>query len=419
MKQPVGLKRGYRTPFVKAEGPFRSLNAVDLSCRLVDGMLDKLDFSQGLIQHVVWGMVIPDPDIYSVAREVVLGSRLDNTVEAYSVSRACATSLQAAACAAMYYNAFPDEKTVALVGGVESFSSVKPVLTEETAAYFKSLAKRGTFWEKLQRALKLPLTKLLPVPPSVSEYSTGLTMGEHCELMVKDFKISRERQDAFALASHKNADRAREYVAHQIVPTDGIIKDSLIRADSSLAALAKLPPVFDKKSGTLTAGNSSPLTDGAAGIYAIAPGAEKTVKPDAHLIDFEFVAVDPMDGLLIGPGKAILRVLHRHNLQWDDIDYIDIHEAFAAEVLCNVDALNDAEYRSKQYGVDYDPGHLDASRLNPWGSSIAYGHPFGATGARMLSHAMEYLKREGKRTALVAACTAGALAGALLLRNQK
>ena len=417
MHRPIGLKKGYRTAFVRKDGAFAGLNAVELSCRLVEGMLTRLDFSQDAIQHVIWGMVVPDPNIYSVAREVVLGTKLDNRVEAYSLSRACATSLQATANAAAFYQAFPEERSVSLVGGVESFSTVRPVLTDAAAKYFKTLAQKGSAFQKFMRALRIPLAKLLPVPPAAREYSTGLTMGEHCELMIKDLKIARDRQDAFALASHRNASKARPFIKPQIIPVLGADKDGLIREDTSMEKMKALKPAFDKTAGTITAGNASPYTDGAAGLYVISPALETEVKPDAYLVDFEFVGVDPAAGLLLGPGKATLRILARHKLRWADLDYIDMHEAFAGQVLCNVDAVNSAESRAKRYGISYDAGVLDETKLNPWGSSIAYGHPFGATGARMLSQAITYLEKEGKKTALVAACTAGGLAGACLLRR--
>jgi len=242
-------------------------------------------------------------------------------------------------------------------------------------------------------------------------------MGEHCELMVKDFKIARERQDAFALASHRNAAKARPHIKPQILPIGGADKDGLIREDTSIEKMRNLKPAFDKTAGTITAGNASPYTDGAAALYVISPALESEVKPGAYLVDFEFVGVDPAAGLLMGPGKAMLRILSRQKLRWEDLDYIDMHEAFAGQVLCNVDAVNHAESREQRYGISYDAGHLDETKLNPWGSSIAYGHPFGATGARMISQAIAYLQQEGKKTALIGACTAGGLAGACLLRR--
>jgi acetyl-CoA acyltransferase len=415
----IGLKCGIRTPFVKMGREFARLNAVELSVRLVDGLLEKQRVPPERIQHAIWGMVVADPNIYSIAREVVLASRLDNRVEAYSLSRACATSLQAAANAAAYYQVFPEEPSVTLAGGVESFSTTRPVLTDEAAAFFRLAAVKAPLVKKLKAFFRTPLQKFLPVPPSAKEYSTGLTMGQHCELMVKEFRIARDRQDRFALASHRNASAARARVAAQILPVEKLQRDTLIRDDTSLEALAVLPTAFDRSSaGTLTAGNSSPFTDGAAAVFVVSPALEQEVPPDAFLTDYEFVGVDPKGGLLMGPGKAMLRLLQRQTLRWTDLDYIEVHEAFAGQVLCNVDAVNQPAYRSRTYGVDYDAGLLDETRLNPWGSSIAYGHPFGATGARMLNQAMAFLRENRKRRALLGICTAGGLAGAALLERR-
>ena len=417
--RPIGLKRGFRTPFVKMGKEFARLNGVDLSARLVDAMLEKRAVSAERIQHLIWGSVVPDPNIYSIGREVVLGSRLDNRVEAYSLSRACATSLQAAANAAAYYQAFPEEPSVTLVGGAESFSAARPVLTDEAAAFFKLLAGKAPVGKKIAAFFKTPPGKFLPVPPSAKEYSTGLTMGQHCELMVKEFKIARERQDRFALQSHRNAAAARPKITPQLIPVEGVAHDTLIREDTSMEALKGLPPAFDRSAaGTITAGNASPFTDGAAALFCVSPALESQVPPDAHLTDFEFVGVEPKEGLLMGPGKAMLRILERNRLRWENLDYIEIHEAFAGQVLCNVDAVNDPRLRQEKYGSGYDAGRLDEARLNRWGSSIAYGHPFGATGARMLNQAIAFLQDTGGRRALLGICTAGALAGAALLERR-
>ncbi len=397
---------------------FSRLNPVVLSARLIDAVIEKGEFPPEAIQRVIWGMVMPDPNIYSIAREAVLASGLDNRVEAYSVSRACATSLQSAANAASFYHSFPDEKSVTLVGGVESFSSGRPIVTDEASEFFKMMGNpRASLSRKLEAFFKTPIKKFFPVAPSAKEYSTGLTMGEHCEMMVKEFKVSRERQDVLALASHRNASRAREFLKEQIIAVEGVQKDTLIREETSLEALASLPPVFDKKNGTITAGNSSPYTDGSAALSVVSPALEKEIRPDAHLLDYEFVAVEPMKGLLMGPGKAMLRLLSRNRLKWPDFAYIESHEAFAGEVLCNVDAMNDPGYRRTVYGVDYDPGKLDEKVLNPWGSSIAYGHPFGATGTRMLNQAITFLQKEKGELAILGICTAGGLAGGCILRR--
>lgn len=417
--RPIALKRGFRTPFVKRGKEFVHLNAVQLSVCLVDGILEKRVVPEEWIRHLIWGMVVADPNLYSIGREVVLGSRLDNRVEAYSLSRACATSLQAAANAAAYYHAFPEEPSVTLVGGAESFSAARPVLTDEAAAFFKRAAGRAPLPAKLRAFFRVPLSKFLPVPPSAQEYSTGLTMGEHCELMVKEFKVPRDRQDRFALQSHRNAAAVRPRVEQQILPIHGVRRDTLIREGASMEALSALAPVFDRSpAGTLTAGNSSPFTDGAAALFCVSPALEREVPADAFLIDFEFVGVEPKDGLLMGPGKAMLRILQRHRMRWEDLDYLEMHEAFAGQVLCNVDAVNSPEVRSKKYGAEYDAGRLDETQLNRWGSSIAYGHPFGATGARMLNQAIAFLQESECRRALIGICTAGGLAGAALLERR-
>ena len=414
--KPIGLKRGYRTPFVKVGREYAGINAVELSVVLINGMLEKRDVPIERIQHLIWGMVVADPNIYSIAREAVLGSRLDNRVEAYSVSRACATSLQAAANAAAYYNAFPDDAAISLVGGVESFSTARPVLTDQASRFFKTMVSEESIGRKLQVLFSTPPWRLLPVPPSAKEYSTGLTMGQHCELMVKKFKITRPRQDELALDSHRNAAAVRSKILAQLIFVGKANRDTLIREDASIEALAQLKPVFDRsKAGTITAGNSSPFTDGAAALYVISPVLEQEVRPDAYLADFEFVGVEPKEGLLMGPGKAMLRLLQRNKLRWTDIDYIEIHEAFAGQVLCNIDAINSSTYRRKGYGIDYDAGFLDEVRVNPWGSSIAYGHPFGATGARILNQTISYLHDGDKCRALIGICTAGGLAGAALV----
>jgi acetyl-CoA acetyltransferase len=186
-----------------------------------------------------------------------------------------------------------------------------------------------------------------------------------------------------------------------------------------LEKLKGLLPAFDHSpAGTITAGNASPFTDGAAALTVVSPALEGQIRPDAFLVDFEFVGVEPKDGLLMGPGKGMLRILERQRLRWTDIDYIEMHEAFAGQILCNVEAVNNPEYRSKKYGVGYDAGTLDETKLNPWGSSISYGHPFGATGARMLNQAIAYLQKMNGRRALLGVCTAGGLAGSALLERR-
>lgn len=414
----IALKYGKRTPFAKMDGHFQNLSVVDLSYKLVDGILEGLDFEPFFIKHVIWGMVVPDPDIYSIGREAVLASKLPNETEAYSLSRACATSLQCIANGASYYHTRPEEESVTLVGGVESFSTVRPTFSSEGAAAIRRFFGKEPITKKLGSLFKVGPKNLMPRAPSAREYSTGLTMGEHCELMVKEFHVGRSEQDELAFRSHKKAGSARAPQATLLFPIAGLNKDVLIRDNTTIEKMASLKPVFDKaESGTLTAANSSPYTDGAAGMFVISPALESKIKPDGFLVDFEFVAVHPDLGLLMGPSKAMLILLERNKLTWNDFDYIEIHEAFAGEVVCNIKALNDRGYCIRNFGMSYDPGHLDAQSVNPWGGSIAYGHPFGATGVRMVMQGLKFLEVNQKKRGIIGICAAGALAGAAIFER--
>lgn len=414
----IALKYGKRTPFAKMDGHFKDLTVIDLSSKLINGILDGIEFEPFHIQHVIWGMVVPDPDIYSIAREAVLDSKLPNETEAYSLSRACATSLQCIANGASYYNSKPEEESVTLVGGVESFSTVRPTFSRAGASALRKFFGKGPIASKISTLIKAGPKNLMPRAPSAREYSTGLTMGEHCELMVKDFKVTRKEQDELAFNSHKRAASSRAPQASLLFPVEGLSKDALIRDNSTLEKMASLSPVFDKSDkGTLTAANSSPYTDGASGMFVISPALESKIKPDGYLVDFEFVGVHPDLGLLMGPSKAMLNLLERHRLTWKDLDYIEIHEAFAGEVVCNIKALNDRGYCQRNFGTNYDPGHLNVDTINPWGGSIAYGHPFGATGVRMMMQGLKYLEANNKKRGMIGICAAGALAGAAIFER--
>jgi acetyl-CoA acetyltransferase family protein len=414
----IALKYGKRTPFAKMDGNFQCLNVVDLSYQLIDGILEGIDFEPFHIKHVIWGMVVPDPDIYSIAREAVLASKLPNETEAYSLSRACATSLQCIANGASYYNTFPDEESVTLVGGVESFSTVRPTFTREGAFALRKFFGKGPITKRLLSLILSGPKNLIPVPPAAREFSTGLTMGEHCELMVKEFKVGRAEQDELAFRSHKRAAQSRGAQSALLYPLEGLNKDVLIRDNTTIEKMALLKPVFDKsEKGTITAANSSPYTDGAAGMFVVSPRLEANIKPDGYLVDFEFVAVHPDLGLLMGPSKGMLTLLERNKLTWSDFDYIEIHEAFAGTVLCNVKALNDRGYCTRNFGTNYDPGYIDVELVNPWGSSIAYGHPFGATGVRIVMQGLRYLEVNQKKRGIVGICAAGALAGAAIFER--
>jgi acetyl-CoA acetyltransferase family protein len=304
---------------------------------------------------------------------------------------------------------------VGIAGGVESMSNPSVLMSKKASAVFLQAAVARSLPDRLKIFAQLRPTDLVHQAPGVAEPSTGLSMGEHCELMVKEWKISRDEQDEIAYRSHMNAAAATEdgRLPAEIVPLDGIDRDTMVRADTSMEKLAKLRPVFDPSpAGTLSAGNSSPLTDGAAAVMLMSEdraGAEG-LEPLAFVRDVEFVGIDPADGLLMGPGVAVPRLLRRNGLDLDDMDIIEMHEAFGGQVACNLAAW--------EQGWKEPPiGKVDRNKLNPLGSSISVGHPFAATGARIVTTLANEMARRDARYGLVSICGAGATAAALILER--
>ncbi len=304
---------------------------------------------------------------------------------------------------------------VGMAGGVESMSNPSVLVSEKASRIFLDAAGAKSLGDRLKLFAKLRPKDLAPTAPGVEEPSTGLSMGEHTELMVKEWKISREEQDEIAYRSHMNAAAATEdgRLKAEIVPLDGLDYDPIIRPDTSMEQLAKLKPVFDPTpTGTLTAGNSSPLTDGAASVVLMAEARARVegVEPLAFIKDMEFVGIDPADGLLMGPGVAVPRLLRRNGLELDDMDIVEMHEAFGGQVASNLAAW--------EQGWKEPPiGKLDRTKLNPLGSSISVGHPFAATGARIITTLANEMARREVRYGLVSICGAGATAAALILER--
>jgi acetyl-CoA C-acetyltransferase len=371
----------------------------------------------------VWGTVISTLAVSHIAREIWLDAGRDPHVPALTVVQQCATSLAAATHAAGQM--MSGAMDLALCGGSESLSQTQVGLSRGMSRTLRRVASSKGPGAALKaiggfrpRDLKLSL-------PSVKERTTGLSMGDHAEITAKEWKISREGQDRFALASHENAVAAWEsgFFDDLVITSDeypGFKRDSVPRADTSLERLGVLPPAFDRKSGagTLTAGNSSPLTDGAAAAWvATKQGLQRLdgVPYRARLLDWEAAGADiERDGLLMAPALAIPRLLARRGLSYDDIALWEIHEAFAAQVLCTIAALNDKTWSRDRAGVDVDLGTVPENRINPNGGSVALGHPFGATGARILSQTVKELQDTGG-LALISICAAGGLGHVALL----
>jgi len=409
----VAVIAGARTPFAKAGAQLRQHRALDLGVHAVDGLLDKADVDPAIVDTLVYVIVGHDARVPHLAREVNFKSRLPDSTRSLTITDNCITSASGIELVVDSIRAGRAE--VGIAGGVESMSNPSVLMTKRASSIFLQAAAARSLGDRLKIFVKLRPKDLVPQAPGVEEPSTGLSMGEHCELMVKEWKISRQEQDEIAYHSHMNAAAATEdgRLPDEIVPLDGIDRDTMIRADTSMEKLAKLRTVFDPTpSGTLTAGNSSPLTDGAAAVMLMSEDRAKAegLEPLAFIRDVEFVGIDPADGLLMGPGVAVPRLLRRAGLELDDMDIVEMHEAFGGQVACNLAAW--------EQGWQEPPiGKLDRTKLNPLGSSISVGHPFAATGARIVTTLANEMARRDSRYGLVSICGAGATAAAIILER--
>ena len=434
----IWLAAGLRTPFARVDGPLAGLGAIELSVPVMRAMTGlepvpatPLPRARGSMREgirpdlLVWGTVIPNLGYSNIAREVQIDAGLDRTVPAFSTVLACSTSMVAALEAASMLE--HGGREFALVGGVESMSRVQIGLSQNLSDRLRRFSQARSIAQRLASFKDLRARDIRLHILEVKNRATGKSMGEHCEEMAKAWSIARDPQDKLALASHEKALAGQKagFFDDLIVPVAGMSRDGFPRADTSLERLAKLQPAFDRASGkgTLTAGNSSPLTDGAAGLWVATGAGLKRLPgslPRARLADWEIAAVDLLtEGLLMAPAYAIPRMLARNGLAYGDIALWEIHEAFAAQVLCNVAALESRDFRRRNAGVDADLGKFPWERLNPHGGSVALGHPFGATGARILSQAVKELAAMPKGSrAVVSICADGGLGTVALLQAE-
>jgi acetyl-CoA acyltransferase len=419
----VAVVAGLRTPFARQSTEFGQVPAVDLGKMVVSEMLARTDISPDLIQQVVFGQVVQMPAAPNIAREIVLGTGMNVHTDAYSVTRACATSFQAAANVTESIMAGTID--VGIAGGADS-SSVLPIgVSRNLAHQLLALSKTKTLGQKLAILKKLSLKDLAPVPPAVAEYSTGLSMGQTAEQMAKSHGISRADQDALAHRSHSLAAQAwndglvRDEVmtAYPEPYKQWIDRDNNIRFDSTLEGYAKLRPAFDRKYGTVTAANSTPLTDGAAAVMLMREGKAKELGLEilGYIRSYAFSAIDVYEDMLMGPSYATPMALDRAGITLNDLTLIDMHEAFAAQALSNVKMFASEKFAKEKLGRSQAIGEIDMDKFNVLGSSLAYGHPFAATGARMMTQTLRELKRRGGGLALNTACAAGGLGAAMIL----
>ena len=426
----IWLVSGLRTPFARVDGALRRLDALELSVPVVQAMAAQLP--QGSPDFMVWGTVVPSLRWSNIAREVLIQAKLDPATPAFSTVLACSTSMVAVFEAA---GMLGNDLDLALCGGVESMSRVQVGLSAGLSDFIRRFSGTRTVGEKIDRLGELRWRDVRLHIPAVKNRATGKSMGEHCEEMAKQWNIARADQDRIALQSHQRAVKAMAsgFFDDLVIAVEGVAKDGVPRADSSAEKLATLKPAFDRTSGkgTITAGNASPLTDGAAAIWvANDEGVSRLPanRPRVRLVDWEMAAVDIFhEGLLMAPAYAIPRLLARNGLALDAIDLWEIHEAFAAQVLCNVAALESEDFLRDKVRIDArlgDPGSIARAgrfpwdRLNPNGGSVAIGHPFGATGARILSQAVKELAAMGPgKRAVVSICADGGLGTVALLET--
>ncbi|HIF9179691.1 TPA: acetyl-CoA C-acyltransferase FadI [Photobacterium damselae] len=419
----IAVVSGLRTPFARQSTAFAQVPAVDLGKLVVNEMLQRLDFDPKLIDQLVFGQVVQMPEAPNIAREIVLGTGMNVHTDAYSVTRACATSFQAVAN--VTESILSGSIEIGIAGGADS-SSVLPIsVSKKMAATLLALSKAKTMGQRAKLFSQLSLKDLMPVPPAVAEYSTGLSMGQTAEQMAKTHQITRQEQDALAHRSHTLAAQAWHdgLIRDEVMTTfpepyrAWIDKDNNIREDSSLESYAKLRPAFDRKYGSVTAANATPLTDGAAAVLLMSEGRAKALglTPLGYIRSYAFAAIGVEKDMLMGPSYATPLALDRAGISLSDLTLIDMHEAFAAQTLANVKMFGSAQFARDKLGRDHAIGEVDMDKFNVLGGSIAYGHPFAATGARMITQTLRELQRRGGGLALNTACAAGGLGAAMIL----
>ena len=409
----IAIVGSARVPFCRAYTGYSGESNLSMLATAFAGLADKFGLKGEKIDEVMAGAVIAHSRDFNLAREALIDAGLSPRTPGTNVQIACGTSLQAALMLGAKIATGEIESGIA--GGSDTVSDSPIVFGDKFQHRLIDLNKAKSPKEKLGVFKGFSFGELAPVAPSTQEPRTGLSMGQHCELMAREWNISREDQDKLALKSHQNAAKAYDEGFHDdlIVPCAGIVRDNNVRADTSLEKMAAMKPAFDRASGkgTLTAANSTPLTDGASSVLlASEDWAKARGLPVLAYLTMGRVAANNFaggDGLLMAPTIAISDMLERAGLGLADIDLFEIHEAFAAQVLCTLKALADRKYCKDVLGRDKALGKIDPDRINLKGSSLAYGHPFAATGARILGLTAKLLNTEQKKRALISVCTAG------------
>ena len=422
----IAIVSGLRTPFAKQATEFHGVSALDLGKLVVNELLIRAELDPTLVEQVVYGQVVQMPEAPNIAREIVLGTGMQVHTDAFSVTRACATSFQSVVSVAESMLAGVTQ--IAIAGGADS-SSVLPIgVSKKLARALVDVNKAKTLGQKLAIFRRLGLKDLLPVPPAVAEYSTGLSMGDTAEQMAKSHGISRAAQDEMAHRSHKLAAAAwqagklaDEVMTAYVEPYSRYLKiDNNIRMESKLDSYAKLKPVFDREHGSVTAANSTPLTDGASAVLMMTEGRAKALgyTPLGYLRSYAFSAIGVHEDMLMGPSYATPIALDRAGMKLSDLTLIEMHEAFAAQALANMKMFGSRKFAEEKLGRSEAIGEIDMDKFNVNGGSLAYGHPFAATGTRLIVQTLNELKRRGGGIGLTTACAAGGLGAAMIVETE-
>lgn len=414
---------GGRTPFLRSGTEFKNFTAYDLGRLAIAGLISRTKLSGEQIDRVYYGNVIQDINTSNVARESSLAAGLPDHIPASTISMACISSNMALTTA--FDTIMAGSANSAIVGGTEVMSDIPIRFRKKFRQKLLETQKYKSPTDYLKFFKGLSPSDILPEIPSIAEYSTGETMGKSCDKMAAKYDISREEQDAFALRSHLLAAKHEDHLKNEIIPVsvkngkETVVSDNGVRGDSTAEKLASLRPAFVKPHGTVTAGNASFLTDGAsAGLvmekeFAIKHGYQ----PKAILRSYSYVAKRPGDELLIGPAYAVPKVLDDMDLDLKDIDVFEFHEAFAGQMLTVLKALNSPDFAKERLNRKKKVGEIPDGKLNSWGGSLSVGHPFGATGVRLITTAANRLIEENGKYALVAACAAGGQGHAMIIER--
>src|SRR5579884_890688 len=410
----VAVLGGIRIPFARQNGPYAQASNQDMLTATLDALIDKFGLQGEVLGEVAAGAVLKHSRDFNLTRECVLGSKLGPETPAYDVQQACGTGLETALTVGGKVALGQIE--VGIAGGVDTTSDAPLAINEDLREILLEAYRSKSNMQRAKALTKIRPQQLVPEIPRNAEPRTGLSMGEHTAIMAKDWGIGRAEQDELAVESHHKLAAAYEsgWLKDLVMPYLGQERDQNLRPDSSVEKLAKLKPVFGGEDGTMTAGNSTPLSDGASSVLLASEewAKERGIAPQAFLVDAETAAVDYVhkrEGLLMAPAYAVPRLLDRHGLTLQDFDFYEIHEAFAAQVLCTLRAWEDPVFCRERLGWPEPLGAIDRAKINVHGGSLAAGHPFAATGGRIIAGLAKMLHQKGSGRGLISICAAGGM----------